>query len=170
MTIVTLPNSSGRDLPAAELSRSSTANQPDPRVLAMVVCDGIHVDPWTGKRSLLGTFTAVAPPAYPAVVPRMAVYVVLTDMRGSVPITVRVVDVDEDRPPVFDSGPLVVAGPNPVGVVEVDVRVNGPVFPEPGVYLVQVAARGEPLVERRVLFYPAPAPVVPPLPPPATSG
>lgn len=123
-----------------------------PQVLAMVVCDDIHNDPWTGKRTILGVFTAVRPTSYPVVLPRFAVYLTLTECRGDVPIRIRVIDVDEERTPVFDSGDLRVNGPNPVGIIEVDVRINGAQIPAAGYYLVQLFSYSTPICERRLLF------------------
>src|SRR5438876_6706405 len=74
---------------------------PPPYALAMVVCDAIWCDPGSGKRTILGCFSAIFAKQFPAVHPIMAVYVALTDGRGKVQIRLQIVDVNEERDPIF---------------------------------------------------------------------
>src|SRR5437868_7044394 len=71
-----------------------------PLALALVICDHIWTDPGTGKKTILGTFSAIVGQQFPLQHPQIAVYVALTDARGKVPMKLRLVDVDEDRDPV----------------------------------------------------------------------
>jgi hypothetical protein len=55
----------------------------NPVVNAMLACDGVHLDPGTGKHTLLGVFDAVAPSGYPSHIDSAAIYVSLTNMKGA---------------------------------------------------------------------------------------
>ena len=46
--------------------RSEMPEGNEPVALAMVLCDGIHIDPGTGKRTLLGLFNSACSPELPA--------------------------------------------------------------------------------------------------------
>lgn len=43
------------------------------------MCDGVHVDPMTGKHTLLGVFSSIRVREFPAVHPRMFWFLALTD-------------------------------------------------------------------------------------------
>lgn len=128
----------------------------EPVGLAIVVCDAIHTDPATGKRSLLGLFSVIFGREFPLKVPAMAVYVSLTECRGKFPVILQIIDVNENREAVsrvegeveFD---------NPLGMLEIDFRLGELQFPEPGEYRVQLYAAGEPIIERRIVIAPLPA-------------
>ena len=130
---------------------SSMPNHVAPYTLAMVVCDQIYSDPATGKSSLLGTFTSVAAPSFPAIHPTMAIYVALTDGRGKCPLRIQLVDVDEEREPIFIlKGEIEFADPR--AVFEIPFQTPAFQFPEPGEYRLQLFCGTEPLMERRILL------------------
>ena len=123
---------------------------PPPYPLAMVVCDNIHRDPGTGKYFLLGCFSVIHAKKFPAVHPLLALYVSVTNGRGTVPLRVQLVDANEEREPIV--------------VVETDVEFSDPrivldirfllgnlTFVEPGEYRFQLFASNEFLMERRVI-------------------
>ncbi len=117
--------------------------------LAMVVCDAIHVDPATGKRTLLGTFSAIHSGSFPATVPGFAVYVSITDCRGKFPAILQVIDVDEEREPVVRLAGEVETN-DPLMILEIDFRLGPMEFPDPGEYRVQFFTGGNLVVERRL--------------------
>jgi hypothetical protein len=120
-----------------------------PLGLAMVICDGIHVDPATGKRTLLGTFTACFAAIFPATVAAMAVYVALTECRGEFSARLQIVDANEEREPVtVMEGQF--ASDDPLTVLELDFGLQHVTFPEPGEYRVQLLADGQHVMERRL--------------------
>ena len=133
---------------------SARTNGIVPYPLAMVVCDAIWQDPGTRKFTLLGTFSTIHGEKFPLRHNVLAVFVSLTDGRGKTPIRLRVVDVDEERNPVFD-GTNEVDFTDPRMVFEIAYHGINLVFPEPGEYRFQLFARDEPLMERRVLVIPS---------------
>lgn len=53
--------------------------QSKPQLLAWVTCDGVHLDPSTGKHTLLGVFSNIGSPQFPFVQPFMIWFLTLTD-------------------------------------------------------------------------------------------
>jgi hypothetical protein len=122
----------------------------EPLVLAMVVCDWVHRDPATNKHTILGTFSSLAAPHYPATHKRLGIYVALTDVLGLTPITLKLVDVNETRPEQeLASGKI--RCPDPRLVAEMGFNVPGVLFPAPGEYRLQLFAGQTLLLERRIL-------------------
>ncbi|MEX2171642.1 MAG: hypothetical protein WD851_20150 [Pirellulales bacterium] len=129
---------------------SATGKLPLPRPLAVGICDLVYRDRGTGKRFILGCFSAIHAVEFPAVHPAIGIYVDLTSGRGPVTIKVQIVDTDEVHEPVWVAE-LEVEFPDPRGVVELDFMAGGLSFPSPGEYRVQVWANNDCLIERRLL-------------------
>ena len=125
-------------------------NVPPPYALALVVCDMIWRDPGTGKMTILGCFSTIGAIKFPATHPAMSVYAAATDGRGTVPIVLRLVDVDEEREPVFELMTDAVF-PDPRAVIEMAFITSNIVFPEPGEYRLQLLAGADPMMERRIV-------------------
>lgn len=64
-----------------------------PRCLALMMCEGVHKDPGTGKLSLLGIFNSLPTKQFPFTV-SFWVYVCLTDIRQPTPIGIRMTHTD----------------------------------------------------------------------------
>ncbi|HEV3255726.1 MAG TPA: hypothetical protein VG013_02480 [Gemmataceae bacterium] len=122
-----------------------------PYALAMVICDAIWTDPYTLKHTILGTFSAVSGHRFPLTVPVLGVYIALTDGNGKIPIKLRLIDADEELDSLFESE-VEVEFTTPLAVHELKFMAQGITFPAAGEYRVQVTARGEHLVERRILI------------------
>lgn len=67
----------------------------EPYCLAMILCDGVHVDPGTGKFTILGTFTNFSATSFPAAI-QFVVYFAVTDGLGDVTLTLQLVDATAD--------------------------------------------------------------------------
>ena len=102
----------------------------EPVALALILCDYVHIDPATGRRTILGTFYALEAASFPTTYPKMAVYAALTDGRGRIPITIRLVDVDELGPPLWEDTEDVEFG-DPHLVEEISTEVLDATFPVP---------------------------------------
>ena len=128
--------------------RKVTVQPPYP--LAIVVCDAIHQDPGTGKRTVLGCFSTIFAREFPVVHPAMALYVALTDGHGKVPIKLRLIDVEEQGDALIEAEGEVIF-PDPRAVLEMDFHLSGVVFPRAGEYRFQLFAGTEALIERRIV-------------------
>lgn len=133
-----------------------------PYTLAMVVCEAAYRDMATLKTTLLGIFTTIGSQVFPAMLSQVCVYLAVTDGLGSVPITLKVVDVDETEQPLFEQT-VNFDFPDPLVVLETIFQIQNLPFPAPGEYRVQLFAANEPLMERRLIM------VGPATPPPTAS-
>jgi hypothetical protein len=143
---------------------------PVPDVLALLVCDQIITDRLTGKQSLIGMFSTIHSARYPVLHPQLAVYVALTDGRGKTPLTIRIVDADDSRPPLVQ-GTGVVEFRDPRMIANLALQFHGLRFPEAGQYRVQLYCKEALLREARLMLVKAKRPPKPPgapQPPPAS--
>jgi len=124
-----------------------------PDVLAMILAEVVHPDSATGKFSILGTYNAIGAASFPHRHPYLAVYLALTDGRGETPMTMRLIDADEEREPVFESE-TTLNFDDPTEVIELTFFQDNIVFPQPGEYRLQLFGAGEFLRERRLFVVP----------------
>jgi hypothetical protein len=122
---------------------------PPPKALSFLICDYIHRDASTGKATLIGCFANLYAPAFPIVVPVMAVYAVITNGHGKVPIHVRIVDADESLEPINEST-FEVEFADPRMTAEVIGFLTNVTFPKAGEYRLQLFAWEDCLVERKI--------------------
>jgi hypothetical protein len=121
-----------------------------PYALALVVCDAIWRDPGTGKRTILGCFSMIGAKSFPTKHPFMSVYAAVTDAHGIVPITLRLVDVDDSGSPLAE----IKVKPeveDPRAVLELEFALVNVVFPAPGEYRLQLKSLEVLLLERRIV-------------------
>jgi hypothetical protein len=121
----------------------------------MILCDAVHFDPGTGKAYILGCFSSIGASDFPAAHSGMAVFVEVTDCRGSTPFLVRVVDVDEQREPLVEAKSDINVD-DPLQVVMFTLPLENLVFPAPSVYRVQLFSGRTLLMERRMELVPHP--------------
>lgn len=122
-----------------------------PYTLAMILCDAAWIDPSTGKKTLLGLFSALMAREFPVTIPTMCIYLAITDGHGKTPIKLRLIDAEEEVAPLGE-----VAGEidfqDPRTVYEIVLQLSGVVFPREGEYRFQAFAGNEFLIERRVML------------------
>jgi len=51
-----------------------------PQLLVWLICDAVHIDPATGKHTLLGVFSNIRVRQFPAAHPRMVWFLTVTDV------------------------------------------------------------------------------------------
>jgi hypothetical protein len=122
---------------------------PPPLVLAMLMADAAARDPATGKFTITGTFNIIRSKKFPCRHKAMSVYLSLIGGHGAVPTTLRLVDVDELREPIFSVEP-VMRFEEPTQWLEWSGNFQGYEFPEPGDYRLQLFVAGELLRELRL--------------------
>ena len=117
----------------------------------MIVCDMVWSDPYTHKKTILGAFSNLVATAFPVIHPVMAVYLVLTECLGKMPIRIRLVNVDDEGDPLCEITSEL-DSPDPRAVIDAVFVVAGVVFPAAGEYRLQAYAGDEFLIERRILI------------------
>jgi hypothetical protein len=121
-----------------------------PIPLALIVCDYAHRDTGSSKWTLLGLFSVIAARELPFTHPLFWVYFAFTDAKKKVPLRIRLVDVNEERPPLVEIiGELEVE--SPLAVNEIVAPIGAANFPEFGEYRLQAFTCGELLIERRIM-------------------
>lgn len=125
--------------------------RPPPYALSIGLCDWVYRDPGTGKRFILGCVGAIHAIQFPATHPILCVYADLTNGRGVVNIKMQIVDVDEERPPVWVQE-MPFEFPDPRAVGEFDLVIGAVTFPEHGEYRLQVFADNQFVIERGLLL------------------
>jgi hypothetical protein len=123
--------------------------KPAPDVLSMIVCDQIITDRMTGKQSLIGMFSRVHARGFPASHPQLCVYVALTEGYGETEFTIRLVDTNDERPPIVE-GKGKVRFKDPRAIANLALQFHGLTFPASGEYRVQLWCAGELLREARL--------------------
>ncbi len=138
-----------------------TADKPSPDVLALIVCDQIITDRLTGKQSLIGMFSRVHARGFPTVHPQLCVFVAMTEGYGETEFTIRIVDSNDERPPIVE-GRGKVKFHNPRAIANLALQFHGLTFPAAGEYRIQLYSEGELLREARLELHPMQFPPTPP--------
>jgi hypothetical protein len=124
--------------------------QVTPYPLSMILCDGLWRDPYNGKFTLIGLFSTVGSENFPMALAVLYIYIALTDGQGTMPVKLELVDVDEERPPIFsDENDMQFA--DPCAVTEMAFQRAGVIFPQPGEYRLKLFVNNEFIIERRIL-------------------
>jgi uncharacterized protein DUF6941 len=72
------------------------ANAPIPSVVAMLVCEQVIAEQGSNKKSLIGVFEVFNAFAFPALLPRIAIYVKLADAFGKYHLKLRLVRLKDE--------------------------------------------------------------------------
>lgn len=120
-----------------------------PRVLAMLMADSVFYDPEVNKYFVLGTYNKIRSFRFPAVHEKMAIYLAVDYIRSETVLTLRLIDADELRPPIFEGlMPFKSSGPNEV--IEIAFRLPiQPKFELPGDYLAEILVDDSVIYTRR---------------------
>lgn len=69
------------ELGTCSLRRNCHAVQSKPSLLAWITCDGVHIDPASGKHTILGVFSNIKARSFPVMHPYMVWFLTLTDVQ-----------------------------------------------------------------------------------------
>ncbi len=118
--------------------------QSKPQLLAWLTCDGVHIDPGSGKHTILGVFSNINARHFPVTHPFMIWFLTLTDcaagshqMRLSMGLEPTSMQVLLDRP--FESQ-------SPLHRINLINEIRNLSFPAPGDYSILVEVDEEPLL------------------------
>lgn len=115
-----------------------------PQVLAWVTCDAVHIDPSTGKHTLLGIFSNIKSGQFPMVHPFMVWFLTLCDcsagthrMKISIGLDSTALQPLIERP--FESQ-------SPLQRINLINEIRNMSFPQPGDYSLSIEIDDEPLL------------------------
>ena len=124
---------------------------PPPLLVSAVVCDQVIVDHFTGKASIIGVFDSLTAPKFPARHPSLAFFGQLTDGRGKVEITARLVDLKREDEVLLEAR-MEGEFKDIRQIVNLIFNFGNIVFPHPGEYRLQFHAGGVVLGERSIVL------------------
>jgi len=121
-----------------------------PRVQAMVVCDQIEEsDEEIGVYQLSGVRSALDVPSFPAFRPRFCVFVQMSGHRGEAHCRVGIRHSASDDV-IYQTKAKTISFGDPTLVVPVVFRLRNCVFPQPGLYYVEILHELKLIGERRL--------------------
>ncbi len=104
-----------------------------PKAFALTLCEGLEVDPATGRVSLDGIFNFLRFPAYPTPAQQFTVFSVLHDGLGAGIMSLKILQVGTDRK-IYQFQKWAAFSMR-LQMVNLEIKVNRCIFPEPGRYL-----------------------------------
>ncbi|HVJ82757.1 MAG TPA: hypothetical protein VNC50_16935 [Planctomycetia bacterium] len=127
-----------------------------PVLQALVLADHIYVDAKSGKKIIAGTFNHLAAPSFPSVFGRTTfAFISLTEVHGTVPITLRYVDLQNGET-LLELRNLEMEAPNdPLATVEMVVEIPRFPMPHEGAFAFEVYSNEEPIGSLRIYVTPA---------------
>lgn len=120
---------------------------PVPLVLAFIVCDDIITDELTKKKTIVGAFGNIATSAFPALHPKLALFLELANGHGRVHVDIKLVYASDNSETFRIGGDLEFTDPR--AVLALCLNFANIVIKKEGEYRFQVYANGELLIERR---------------------
>jgi len=115
-----------------------------------MLCDQVIVDKDTDKPSLVGVFTGLSVNDFDEP-QRFSAFVTLTNGRGNATLELVCNRLDTGEPIYRQKYAIVF--PDPLAVVNVNIRIRAIVFPEPGWYDFEMWVNGEIVGRRRIRVY-----------------
>jgi hypothetical protein len=118
--------------------------QSTPQVLAWLTCDGVHVDPGSGKHTILGVFSNIRGRQFPVVHPFMVWFLTLSDVpAGDHKIKISLgIDATNTKPLIertFQSQ-------SPLQRINLINEIRNLSFPQPGEYSIIIEVDDDPLL------------------------
>ena len=119
-----------------------------PQVLAWLTCDGVHIDPGSGKHTILGVFSNIRGREFPFAHPFMVWFLTLSDVpSGQHKITISM-GLDPTNPkPLIDR---VFESQGPLHRINLISEIRNLVFPQPGEYSIMIEVDEEPLLSTNI--------------------
>ncbi len=118
--------------------------------VAMVVCDDIFRDSITGKAILVGAFSTITCPTFPARHPKLAVFFSITNGNGEYDLSLSIEQESTGLNLITLQGPLHAS--DPLGIADIELFLQGVEFPEPGKYWVKLECDGEIINQRPIML------------------
>jgi hypothetical protein len=124
---------------------------PPPVALSLILCEQVIVDLHTQNPSPISIFTGLAVEGFPSPPQRFSVFASLTNGRGSGVLKVVANRLDTGEPVYEQRHPI--RFPDPLLVINVNIRVGKIRFPVPGRYEFILVVNADPVAQRTLRVY-----------------
>ncbi|HTX66704.1 MAG TPA: hypothetical protein VMD31_13100 [Opitutaceae bacterium] len=122
--------------------------QSKPQLLVWLTCDGVHIDPATGKHTILGVFSNIKARTFPVVHPFMVWFITLTDVSpGQHHIRISL-GLDPTNPAELIHRPF--ESQSPLHRINLINEIRNLAFPQPGDYSILIEIDDEPLLATNI--------------------
>jgi len=107
-----------------------------PQLLTWLICDGVHIDPATGKNYILGVFSHLRSRLFPFRHPRMIFFLTIAGLReGKHKLEITVGLPMEDQKPIMQRE---FESQNPLQRICLINEIQGMMFEKPGQYAISI--------------------------------
>ena len=127
---------------SASVDRSNVKSKP--QLLAWLLCDAVHIDPGTGKHTILGVFSNIMAKRFPVVHPHMVWFMTLTDVSAGAHRMRISMGLDPTDPQPLIDRPFESQGP--LARINLINDIRNLSFPQPGEYSILIEIDDEPLL------------------------
>jgi len=115
-----------------------------PQVLAWLTCDGVHLDPGTGKHTILGVFSNIRGRQFPVTHPFMIWFLTLSDVPAGEHTIKISLGLDATNPQPLIERPF--ESQSPLQRINLINEIRNLSFPQPGDYSIIIEVDEEPLL------------------------
>ncbi|HWA87651.1 MAG TPA: hypothetical protein VG710_15585 [Opitutus sp.] len=123
--------------------------QSKPQLLAWVTCDAVHIDPGTGKHTLLGVFSNIGSHQFPLIHPFMVWFLTITDCApGEHKLRISLGLDPTGMTPLIERHFI---SENPLHRINLLNEFRNLPFPRPGDYSILVEIDDEPLLTTNII-------------------
>ena len=127
---------------SAPVDRMSVNSKP--QLLAWLLCDAVHIDPSSGKHTILGVFSNIMAKRFPVVHPHMVWFMTLTDVAAGHHVMRIALGLDPTDPKPLIERPFESQGP--LARINLINEIRNLSFQQPGEYSILIEIDEEPLL------------------------
>ncbi|MBA3850302.1 MAG: hypothetical protein C0502_09975 [Opitutus sp.] len=125
--------------------------QSKPQLLVWLMCDGVHIDPATGKHTILGVFSNIRGREFPLVYPYMVWFMTLTDVApGTHRLRITMGAEPTKMQPLLERE---FQSENPLHRINLINELGNLAFPQPGEYSINIEVDDEPLLSTGLVVH-----------------
>jgi hypothetical protein len=126
-----------------------------PQLLAWLLCDAVHLDPSSGKHTILGVFSNIMAKRFPVIHPKMVWFMTLTDVGAGAHQMKISMGLDPTAPAPLIERPFESMGPlNRINLIN---EIHNLSFHQPGEYSILIEIDDEPLLATSLTVAEVPA-------------
>lgn len=118
--------------------------QSKPQLLVWLTCDAVHIDPASGKHTILGVFSNIKARGFPVVHPHMVWFMTLTDVQPGLHRVKILISLDPTRPVELIQREF--ESQSPLHRINLINELHNLSFDQPGDYSILIEVDDEPIL------------------------